>query len=70
MLEGIDGVMALMLAGFFLIVFFVACGYVTMALWNFVIPPIIGWKAISFWQAIALFLLSRILLGSFKVNSK
>jgi len=36
---------------------------VVMALWNWLIPPIVGWKAIDFWQALGLLVLSRILFG-------
>ena len=34
-----------------------------MALWNWVVPAVIGWKAIDFWQALALVCLSRLLFG-------
>ncbi len=38
-------------------------GYVLMALWNWLVPPLIGWKAIDYWQALGLFVLARILFG-------
>ena len=34
-----------------------------MALWNWVIPPVMGWKAIDFWQAVGLLVLARLLFG-------
>jgi hypothetical protein len=34
-----------------------------MVLWNWVVPAVIGWKAIDFWQALALVVLSRLLFG-------
>ena len=34
-----------------------------MALWNWVVPGVIGWKAIDFWQALGLLVLARLLFG-------
>ena len=34
-----------------------------MVLWNWLVPPVIGWKAIDFWQALGLLVLTRILFG-------
>ncbi|HKJ81899.1 MAG TPA: hypothetical protein VJ954_07740 [Ignavibacteriaceae bacterium] len=36
-----------------------------MILWNLLVPEIIGLKAINFWQAAGLFILTRILFGGF-----
>ncbi len=41
-------------------------GWVIMSLWNFVVPPIFGWRAITYFQGLGLFLLCRILFGSFR----
>ncbi|MBK9636122.1 MAG: hypothetical protein IPO64_17030 [Bacteroidetes bacterium] len=38
--------------------------------WNWLIPVIFGLKAITYFQALGLFLLSRILLGSFGFGNK
>jgi hypothetical protein len=35
-----------------------------MHLWNWLLPPLFGWHLITFWQALGLLLLSRILFGS------
>ncbi len=40
-------------------------GTVIMLLWNALIPGIFGVATISFWQALGLFVLSRILFGRF-----
>jgi hypothetical protein len=40
-----------------------AFGYVLMSLWNWLVPPIIGWKAIGYWQALGLFVLARVIFG-------
>ncbi|KAA6326587.1 hypothetical protein EZS27_024323 [termite gut metagenome] len=47
----------------FLIVIVGAVAAVVMLLWNAVIPPVIGWTSISYWQALGLLVLVRILLG-------
>jgi hypothetical protein len=44
----------------------VVFSWVVMSLWNWLIPGIIGWKAIDFWQALGLLVLSRILFGGFR----
>ena len=38
---------------------------VTMWLWNALIPGIIGWTSINYWQALGLLLLIRLLFGHF-----
>ena len=45
------------------IVAFVVFGFVTMYLWNWLMPAIFGLRTISFLQAIGLVLLSKILLS-------
>ncbi len=44
-------------------------GYSVMTLWNWLMPVIFGLTTITFWQAIGLFVLSKILFGSFKGRS-
>ena len=38
---------------------------VVMTLWNWLMPAVFGWRAITLWQALGLLLLSRILFGRF-----
>ncbi len=40
-------------------------GFVVKGLWNALLPPIFGWHLITFWQALGLLLLSKILFGGF-----
>lgn len=40
-------------------------GYVIMYLWNWLMPAIFGLTTITFWQAIGLGLLSKLLFGGF-----
>jgi hypothetical protein len=42
-----------------------AFGFIVMSLWNVLMPPIFGWHTITFWQALGLLLLSKILFGGF-----
>jgi hypothetical protein len=39
-------------------------GLATVVLWNVLMPAILGLPAISFWQALGLLLLSRLLFGN------
>jgi hypothetical protein len=38
-------------------------GAVVMLLWNWNLPAVFGWREITFWQALGLFALCRILFG-------
>ena len=43
-----------------------ALGAVIMGLWNWLMPELFGWRALGFWQAVGLLVLSRILLGGLR----
>lgn len=47
-----------------LLVLFVG-GQSVKLLWNWLVPEIFGWRPISFWQAVGLLALCRILFGGF-----
>jgi len=53
----------LAIAGFAVFVFL--GGMAVMWLWNWLMPPIVGWHEITFWQALGLLALCRILFGGF-----
>ncbi len=40
-------------------------GFIVMSLWNWLVPALFGGHPITFWQALGLFLLSKILFGGF-----
>ncbi len=44
----------------------VAFGFIVMSLWNAILPAVLGVKAITFAQALGIFILSKILFGGFK----
>ncbi len=38
-------------------------GEIVLLLWNWLLPPLFGWREITFWQALGLLALCRILFG-------
>jgi hypothetical protein len=38
-------------------------GGIVLYLWNWLLPPLFGWREITFWQALGLLALCRILFG-------
>ena len=51
----------LAIVGIFVFVF--VGGEVVMRLWNWLLPPLFGWRTLTFWQALGLLALCRILFG-------
>lgn len=48
------------------IVLFTALGGgIVRQLWNWLLPPLFGWPQITFWQALGILVLCRILFGGF-----
>jgi hypothetical protein len=45
--------------------FAVIGGEIVLKLWNWLIPPLFGWHTVTFWQALGLLALCRILFGRF-----
>lgn len=41
-------------------------GYITMCLWNAVLVPVVHVSAVTFWQALGILILSKILFGGFR----
>ncbi|MFY9561813.1 MAG: hypothetical protein WAQ52_16385 [Terriglobales bacterium] len=46
-----------------MLVFIVIGGEIVLQLWNWLLPPLFGWRQITFWQALGILLLCRILFG-------
>ena len=46
-----------------IIVFTFVGGTVVQLLWNWLLPPLFGWKELTFWQALGMLALCRILFG-------
>jgi len=43
-------------------------GEVVMLLWNWLLPALFGWPQITFWQALGLLVLCRILFGGLRLG--
>jgi hypothetical protein len=43
-------------------------GEVVQLLWNWLVPTLFGWRPITFWQALGLLALCRILFGGFGMH--
>lgn len=56
------GIIAVFIIGFFVF------GYVTMYLWNWIMPYLFHLPAIDFYMAVGLVVLSKILFGSMRVK--
>ena len=46
-----------------ILLFIAIGGQVVLHLWNWLLPPLFGWRQITFWQALGVLLLCRILFG-------
>jgi len=40
--------------------------FVVMSLWNWLMPALFGWRLVSYWQAVGILVLSKILFGGFR----
>ncbi|MEJ7677347.1 MAG: hypothetical protein WKG06_05630 [Segetibacter sp.] len=49
-----------------MIVMALVLGLIVMLLWNAVLAPVLHVSTLSYWQAVGLFILSRILFGGFR----
>lgn len=52
----------------FAVLFLTVAGFVTMRLWNWLLPNIFGFHVITFSQAIGILILSKILFGGFRAG--
>ncbi len=50
----------------FAVIFIAVFGLIVMGLWNWLMPALFGLHTITFWQALALFILAKILFGGFR----
>ena len=48
-----------------MLLFIAIGGAVVLNLWNWLLPPLFGWRQITFWQALGMLALCRILFGGF-----
>jgi hypothetical protein len=50
----------------FAVLFVAVFSFVLMRLWNWLMPALFGWHVITFWQALGILILSKILFGGFR----
>jgi hypothetical protein len=50
----------------FVVVFIAVFSGIVMMLWNWLMPTLFGWQQISYWQAAAILILSKILFGGLR----
>ncbi len=48
-----------------MLLFITIGGEIVLQLWNWLLPPLFGWREITFWQALGMLALCRILFGGF-----
>jgi hypothetical protein len=46
-----------------ILLFITIGGEMVLHLWNWLLPPLFGWRQITFWQAVGILALCRILFG-------
>jgi len=51
-------------------VFIFVGGEIVLRLWNWLLPSLFGWRQITFWQALGLLALCRILFGGFGFHGR
>ncbi|MFZ4057544.1 MAG: hypothetical protein ACOYKE_05370 [Ferruginibacter sp.] len=51
-------------------IFILGVGAIVMFLWNAILPEVIGVKSISYWQAMGILILSKILFGGMGFGNK
>ena len=50
----------------FALIFLFVFTFVVMRLWNWLMPALFGWHMITYWQALGILVLSKILFGGFR----
>ncbi len=63
--NGISRALKVILGIFLMVVIIGAVGEAVLQLWNWLMPSIFGWRQITYWQAVGILVLCRILFGKF-----
>ncbi len=61
----VERILKVILGVFILAVIIVAVGIGVQQLWNWLLPSLFGWHTITYWQAVGILVLSRLLFGGF-----
>jgi len=68
--KGFKYVGIFILGGIAAVGFAILFGYFVMLLWNWLMPTIFGLTTITFWQAVGIIILARLVFGSIKHQDK
>ena len=63
------GLFKFLIGGIIFVVLVALFGYITMRLWNWLMPEIFGLSVIGYWQALGILLLTKIFFGGFGSHS-
>jgi hypothetical protein len=64
-----DRILRFVKFGVVAIIFFFVFTFAVRALWNWLMPALFGWHVITYWQALGVLALSKILFGGFRGGS-
>jgi len=53
-----------------MLLFVVIGGELVLHLWNWLLPPLFGWRQLTFWQALGILALCRILFGGLGMHGR
>ncbi len=53
-----------------MLLFIAVGGASVMLLWNWLLPPLVGWAEVNFWQALGLLALCRLLFSGFGLHGR
>lgn len=63
------GFFKILIGGIIVIALILLFGYITMRLWNWLIPEVFGLSTLSYWQALGILVLAKIFFGGFGDHS-
>ena len=58
-------IVRMLVVALIVLIFIAAGGQAVLHLWNWLMPSLFGWHELTFWRAVGLLALCRILFGSF-----
>lgn len=63
------GFFKVLIGGIIIIALILLFGYITMRLWNWLMPEVFGLTTLSYWQALGILVLAKIFFGGFGDHS-
>ncbi len=59
------GFFKVLIGGIIVIILILLFGYITMRLWNWIMPEVFGLTTLGYWQALGILVLAKIFFGGF-----